>query len=391
MSNRASRRAVMGLTIMRTVLTAGTGRLRSHRARYRTAAGLGIVSAALLAPLMAPAAQAAAPAPAATPLTAAAAAAPVAAPASAVTASSTPAVDTFWTAARMRTATPREAPPATPAQVRRASASVPRTGSPVSIAPARPLTTTAPGVPAPRRAPLPATVNYGHTWPGAASQTPTRTTGKVFFRDARGGTWVCSGSSVATESRLVVFTAGHCVFDLTTKSYYRNWTYVPGYKNGSAPYGSWTARELWTLKGWHDGTWPAAIPYDTAAAVLNLRSGKRIQNVVGGNGVSWNQPATQTVYALGYPAESPFNGQTLRYCLGTTFTDANFGSRGLGCTMNGGSSGGPWLRAYNSRSGYGYLNGNTSYSYQNNRTRLYAPYYGSAQGALYNAVRHRYQ
>ena len=112
MSNRASRRAVMGLTIMRTVLTAGTGRLRSHRARYRTAAGLGIVSAALLAPLMAPAAQAAAPAPAATPLTAAAAAAPVAAPASAVTASSTPAVDTFWTAARMRTATPREAPPA---------------------------------------------------------------------------------------------------------------------------------------------------------------------------------------------------------------------------------------------------------------------------------------
>ena len=59
--------------------------------------------------------------------------------------------------------------------------------------------------------------------------------------------------------------------------------------------------------------------------------------------------------------------------------------------MNGGSSGGPWLRAYNSRSGYGYLNGNTSYSYQNNRTRLYAPYYGSAQGALYNAVRHRYQ
>ena len=55
-------------------------------------------------------------------------------------------------------------------------------------------------------------------------------------------------------------------------------------------------------------------------AVINTNAyGQHIVNVVGGQGIAWNYPASEYVYDFGYPAAAPFNGATLQYCNGSEF------------------------------------------------------------------------
>jgi hypothetical protein len=350
----------------------------SRRRRFRD--GLGVaVSAVLLVP---PTAQAGTPAPktASVPQSAAQAIEPLGSATAGAIASA--ATEAYWTKDRLLSAKPVAVPEVAPAQAKALQLSTQPIGPPGSVAPSAPQATSTP---------VPAGNASGDLWLGSG-----RTTGKVFFTDNAGSNYVCSGSAVNSESKLIVWTAGHCVFDISyscsagSSGFYHNWAYVPAYRNGAAPYGIWTSRELWTLSGYCNGTWPSAMPYDSGAAVMNRNNGRAIANVTGANGISWNQPTAQTIFALGYPQAAPYNGETLRYCYGGTFTDTSNGARGIACAMTAGASGGPWLRAYNSSLGVGSLNGASSYKYTSDPYRIYAPYFGNAQAALYNGVRNRY-
>src|SRR5690606_11224475 len=78
-------------------------------------------------------------------------------------------------------------------------------------------------------------------WAGGGAVT--QTTGRVFLT-LNGVDFVCSASTVRSRNRDLVVTAGHCVKD-GTGAWARNWTFVPGYrKDGSQPYGRWTARRM---------------------------------------------------------------------------------------------------------------------------------------------------
>lgn len=217
---------------------------------------------------------------------------------------------------------------------------------------------------------------------------PASTTGKVFFvsdsenkhfrKDVR---YACSGSVVNSEAKNTVFTAGHCVHGGKGGTWHKNWVFIPDYLNGDEPYGRWSPRQLWSLKGWMNNS---DFRYDIGAAVINLdNSDRRIANVVGGQGIAWNHPRGQHVHAFGYPADSPFEGKELFYCSGSTLNDgANIG---IGCNMTGGSSGGPWLMRFDGT--LGYVNGIVSYGYSTDPNHLYSPYFGDGAGNLYNAVR----
>src|SRR5262249_9328208 len=74
-----------------------------------------------------------------------------------------------------------------------------------------------------------------------------RTYGKVFVTSF-GANYVCSATIVNSEGKSEVWTAGHCVSDNQAWNY--NWTFVPNYTNGSAPYGYWSAYQLWTTSAW---------------------------------------------------------------------------------------------------------------------------------------------
>ena len=200
-----------------------------------------------------------------------------------------------------------------------------------------------------------------------------RTAGKVFFTDTSDGlNYVCSATIVNSEGKDSVWTAGHCVHGGQGRNWHANWVFVPSYSNGWAPYGYWSARQLWTTANWANSS---DLASDMGVAIMNTNFGWRIVDYLGGQGITWNQSKRIGVTAFGYPAASPFNGETLWACGGTTFPEWEFlwwsaETLGLSCDMTGGSSGGGWLAFFNGSSGY--LNGNNSYKYNNDPNTMYA-------------------
>ncbi|RDV46846.1 hypothetical protein DOE76_02100 [Leifsonia sp. ku-ls] len=168
------------------------------------------------------------------------------------------------------------------------------------------------------------------------------TTGKLFYTWA-GGNYVCSASVINSAKKNVIMTAGHCVYE-AKKGWHDNLVFVPAYYNGSAPYGKWSWSTARTFTAWqNDSAWS----HDQAFLTLAPLGGRNIVDVVGGNGLSWGYGTGMAgVRIWGYPAEGKYNGQLPYYCDGTTTDRSAFDDDAqLVCDMNGGASGGAWLRA----------------------------------------------
>jgi V8-like Glu-specific endopeptidase len=201
--------------------------------------------------------------------------------------------------------------------------------------------------------------------------------GKVFFTEA-GVNYVCSGTALTSANRSTVWTAGHCVND-GAGTFHSNWAFVPAYRNGSAPYGTWTARNLWTSSGWNGS---GDFSYDVGAAAVATNGRQSLTDVVGGRGIAFNYSRSQSFVDYGYPAAPPFDGSKLWVCEAAHATDdtsANPATMGIGCDMTGGSSGGGWTV------------GNTvysvnSYGYSNQPDVMYGPYQGTVAQGVYNAA-----
>jgi V8-like Glu-specific endopeptidase len=99
---------------------------------------------------------------------------------------------------------------------------------------------------------------------------PYRAAGKLFFNIGT-DTFVCSTSLI---KRGVVVTAAHCVANFGQSQLYSNWQFVPGYRNGVAPFGVWSVRGVLLLTSYYNGTDPCAVAGvvcldDVAVLVLN--------------------------------------------------------------------------------------------------------------------------
>lgn len=215
----------------------------------------------------------------------------------------------------------------------------------------------------------------------AASENPVPHIGKVFF-SMGGSNYVCSGNSVTSANKSTVSTAGHCLNE-GPGAFATNFVFVPAYENGAAPYGKWAANQLFAPIQWSAS---GDMTYDTGFAVVTPNAGgQRLSDVVGASGVAFNQARGLTYKAFGYPAASPFNGETLKSCTGAASNDPynpQFNSQGISCDMTGGSSGGPWFIGTSSS---GVQNSVNSYGY--NRTAvMYGPYWGSVIEATYNSA-----
>jgi hypothetical protein len=198
--------------------------------------------------------------------------------------------------------------------------------------------------------------------------------GKVFF-SAAAVDFVCSGTALTSANESVVWTAGHCV-NGGPGGFFTNWAFVPAYKDGARPYGTWTARMLLTTSPWEHG---GDFSYDVGAAVVNTTGGQTLTATVGSRGVAFNQAAEQHYLSHGYPASPPFSGGLMYICesdLATRDTLASAPTMGIGCDMNGGSSGGGWVV------GNDVLSVN-SYLYPTRPDVMYGPYQGPVAQQLY--------
>ncbi len=262
-----------------------------------------------------------------------------------------PSSSAYWTAARMEAATPVPAPSAQPGLG-------PSTSRPASGAKASRWT---------------------------ADGAITKTIGRVFFRFGSDNV-TCSASVVTAAIADLVVTAAHCVApDGRTPG--RNWVFVPGYRDGATPYGKWAARELTAAPGWVRSR-GKDFNEDVGFARLRTQGGRHIADVVGSNGIAFNNVVGSSVSAFGYPAASPFNGSSLYFCSGQTRSDTTEPTStdlGLGCTMNDGASGGPWMVDISPELG-GVIVSVNSLGYDELPNVLFGPRFGASIAALYASV-----
>jgi V8-like Glu-specific endopeptidase len=233
--------------------------------------------------------------------------------------------------------------------------------------------------------------SVGTPWWGNFWSAPATTTGKIFFTDHNGGHWVCSGSLVNSPAQNVVITAGHCVYGTAGgelpagETWHSNWVFAPDYSYGYAPFGYWTARQLWTLTNY---VYNGDEQDDLGAAILNRNVyGQNAVSLLGGQGIAWNQNSTQYIYDFGYPAAAPFNGQSLQECNGRVGYNGWWwvNMEMLNCNFTGGSSGGPWLMGFNGT--WGYINSvNDANGYFLFGGQMGGLYFGNNAGALYTTV-----
>ena len=227
----------------------------------------------------------------------------------------------------------------------------------------------------------PAAKPGGGAQPGASFEAPQpypSMHGKVFFTDS-GVNYVCSGTAIASINESVVWTAGHCVNE-GPGGFYTNFMFVPAYRNGSEPYGRFTATQLLTTSGWESS---GNYGVDLGAAVVGTNSsGQSLNDAASGRSLVFNSTRNQRYQLIGYPAAGKFNGQRMRICdtqwaLNDTTTPQTMGVR---CDMTGGSSGGGWVTSG------GQVASVISYYYPSLKGYLFGPHQETEAQQLFTAA-----
>jgi hypothetical protein len=207
-------------------------------------------------------------------------------------------------------------------------------------------------------------------WTGSQDRAPARTTGRLFFTLPNGSTTSCSASTVSSEARNLIATAGHCVFtppgnpDGVPTGWHTDLLYVPGYRDGAAPAGRWPIARAFTLPRWSDGTQlrNVAPVHDLAFLLAHPDgTGRELVDVTGGNGIDFDTGYQDEARIFAYhPEASP---ERLHTCRTKPFEypidPAAGGPAALQslCRFQPGSSGGPWLRRFDPATGTGTLVG----------------------------------
>lgn len=199
---------------------------------------------------------------------------------------------------------------------------------------------------------------------GHATNTfyPYRASGKLFFKDGT-SSFVCSASLI---KRGVVVTAAHCVAKFGARRFYTNIQFIPGYRNGVAPYGIWSGVPI-VLTSYYVGTDPCSTSgvvcrNDVAVIRLTAKSGTYPGTSTGWYGYGWNgygftSGSLTHITQIGYPVCLD-NGRYMERNDSHGFKSAaHTNNTIIGSLMCGGSSGGPWLVNFGVRPG---LTGTTS-------------------------------
>lgn len=159
--------------------------------------------------------------------------------------------------------------------------------------------------------------------------------GALFDADRVGklaGGHFCSASVVRSPQRVLILTAAHCVDDDD-----EDLVFVPGYRDGRAPYGVWKVGRRFLPDRWAK---EQSEDSDIAFAYIEELDGRKIENVLGGNrfaaGVATGATA---VTVTGYPdtREEPIT------CTNKPGLHSRTQQR-IDCPeFSGGTSGSPWI------------------------------------------------
>lgn len=182
---------------------------------------------------------------------------------------------------------------------------------------------------------------------------PYSASGKLFFKIGT-DSFVCSASLI---KRGLVVTAAHCVANFGKSQFYSGWSFVPGYRNGVAPFQAWSAQQVRVLTSYFNGTDPcqtAGVVCQDDVAVIRLvpKSNPTFPGTsTGWYGYGWNgfgfaSTTTRTlthITQIGYPVCLDNGALMERNDSHGVKTPSMSNNTVIGSLMCGGSSGGPWL------------------------------------------------
>lgn len=297
------------------------------------------------------------------------------------------AIDAYWTNERIESLPEHELPirPGQPAP----DVETAPDGPPVRINPKPPgdtVVTIPKSLPSPRRI----LENYTfrrYRWPGPNNQAPAKMWGRII--DDSG---YCSGTIVASANKSLVWTAGHCLWDNDTHSWYdKNPAFIPGYRKGRHPFGKWTSRRIGVHPKWKKA--PRGKPawgYDVGYLLVERLNRKYLTDRVDGfQGMNFNDTRSWQYLSGGYPAKGKFKGRFLQVCdapFGAVDKSSQPATTAIGCDMTEGSSGGGWVIGMGQgQAGVGWVYGVNSYGYPGEKA-MYSPYFGREICNFYGKV-----
>lgn len=179
---------------------------------------------------------------------------------------------------------------------------------------------------------------FGVTVVAAAGMQNARV-GALFDADrgsALAGGHFCTASVVHSPHRDLVVSAAHCLDGDG------DYVFVPGYRNGRAPYGTWEIRRTFLADGWSKGQDSTGQDEDSDVgfAVVGDQGGKGVEDVVGANRfVTGMATGATAVTVTGYPdsREAPVS------CTNKPTPHSRTQQR-IACPgLSGGTSGSPWV------------------------------------------------
>jgi V8-like Glu-specific endopeptidase len=171
----------------------------------------------------------------------------------------------------------------------------------------------------------------------AAGATGTNARIGVLQLAGQGNARSCTASVVDSPSRNLLITAAHCVYSADDGPV-SGLAFLPGYRNGAGPLGSWSVSKVIVDPHWQNNEDPE---YDVAfLTVAPNGNGQQIEDAVGGGtplGLNrgFGLPVTVTGYPLDH--EEPIT------CEATTTAQSNTQEEFDCAGFSDGTSGSPWL------------------------------------------------
>ena len=214
--------------------------------------------------------------------------------------------------------------------------------------------------------------------PAAAPPATGLTAVGALFHGSISGGHFCTASVVVSPGRNLLITAAHCIYDGGSGGYKKDVVFVPGYHDGKAPYGVWTAERMLVAPQWAKSADP---DYDVGFIVLAPLHGRNIQRVVGGNGLGTDPGYRSRVRVTGYPDTTSSPVSCVNWTTRESATQLRFNCAGF----TDGTSGGPFVTQSAPGSAPGLVVGVIGGYQEGGDTPAvsYTPYFGSGIHQLY--------
>ena len=202
--------------------------------------------------------------------------------------------------------------------------------------------------------------------------------GALFLRTS-GGNHFCTASVVSSPGRDLLITAAHCINGGKGSGYRSDIVFIPGYRDGTEPYGIWSPARLLVAPGWARSADP---DLDVGFVVLKPRNGENIEQVLGADILTFNTGYRNLVRVTGYPKSSSSPITCRNWTTRQSATQLKFSCDGF----TGGTSGSPWVTDFNSVTRTGRIIGVLGGYEQGGDTASvsYSPYFGTAIKHLYD-------